>query len=66
MKKYRILFLAAVAALAAGCYGDDTNLDYTTLDVPTIENPDKDPALFVENNKYTIPMPEIPKSTRSA
>lgn len=56
MKKYRILFLAAVAALAAGCYGDDTNLDYTTLDVPTIENPDKDPALFVENNKYTIPM----------
>lgn len=56
MKKYRILFLTAVAALAAGCYGDDTNLDYKTLDLPTIENPDKDPALFVENSTYKIPM----------
>ena len=49
MKRYKFLLLAVVAALVTGCYGDDTNLDYKTLDLPAIDNPENDPALFIPN-----------------
>lgn len=59
MKRYRTyLFAAAVGLCAAGCYSNDTNLDYKTLDLPRIENPDKDPALFIENNVYEVSITE--------
>lgn len=59
MKRYSIYLLAAVVGFSApGCYSDDTNLDYKTLDLPRIENPDKDPALFIENHVYEFPVTE--------
>lgn len=54
MKRYKFLLLATVAALMSGCYSDDTNLDYKTLDLPVIDNPTKDPALFVEGSIYEL------------
>lgn len=42
MKRYKLLLLAVVAALVSGCYSDDTNLDYKTLDLPVIDNPEND------------------------
>ena len=36
MKRYKLLLLAGVAALVSGCYSDDTNLDYKTLDLPVM------------------------------
>lgn len=47
MKRYLFLILAVVAALLTGCYSDDTNTDYKTLDLPVIDNPENDLALFV-------------------
>lgn len=58
MKKYKILLLAIVAALVTGCYSDDTNLDYKTLDLPVIDNPTNDLALFVPNRAYKIRLSE--------
>ena len=58
MKKYKILLLAVVAALATGCYSDDSNLDYKTLDLPVIDNPTNDLALFVPNRAYKIKLTE--------
>ena len=58
MKKYKILLLAIVAALVTGCYSDDTNLDYKTLDLPVIDNPTNDLALFVPNRAYKIKLSE--------
>ncbi len=54
MKRYKLLLLAVVAALVTGCYSDDTNLDYKTLDLPVIDNPENDLALFVPNRAYKI------------
>ena len=54
MKRYKLLLLAVVAALVSGCYSDDTNLDYKTLDLPVIDNPENDLALFVPNRAYKI------------
>ena len=54
MKRYKFLLLAVVAALVTGCYGDDTNLDYKTLDLPAIDNPENDPALFIPNRAYKV------------
>ena len=59
MKRYSIYLLAAVVGLSApGFYSDDTNLDYKTIDLPRIENPDKDPTLFIENHVYEFPVTE--------
>ena len=54
MKRYLFLILAVVAALLTGCYSDDTNTDYKTLDLPVIDNPENDLALFVPNRAYKI------------
>lgn len=53
MKRYIFLILAVAAALMTGCYSDDTNLDYKTLELPVIDNPENDQALFVANGLYT-------------
>lgn len=58
MKRFTSLLLAVAGLCAAGCYHDDTNLDYKDLDLPRIENPDKDPALFIENHIYEFPASE--------
>lgn len=58
MKLYRFLLLTAVSVVMAGCYSDDTNLDYKTVDLPVIDNPEKDPALFIEHRAYTIKLSE--------
>lgn len=63
MKRYKFLLLAVVAALATRCYSDDTNLDYKTLDLPVIDNPDNDPALFVENGVYKVKLHDWVKIT---
>lgn len=62
MKKYKILLLAVVAALATGCYSDDSNLDYKTLDLPVIDNPTNDLALFVPNRAYKTSSPSTCES----
>ena len=54
MKRYKILLLAVVAALVTGCYNDDTNTDYKTIDLPVIDNPENDLALFVPNRAYKV------------
>ena len=54
MKRYLFLIPAVVAALLTGCYSDDTNTDYKTLDLPVIDNPENDLALFVPNRAYKI------------
>lgn len=54
MKRYLFLIPAVVAALLTGCYSDDTNTDYKTLDLPVIDNPENDLTLFVPNRAYKI------------
>ena len=54
MKRYLFLIPAVMAALLTGCYSDDTNTDYKTLDLPVIDNPENDLALFVPNRAYKI------------
>ena len=49
-----IVMMLAVAVLSAGCIKDLTNKDYSTLNLPVIENPDRDPALLYENCQYTL------------
>lgn len=65
MKLYKFLLLVAVLALVTGCYSDDTNLDYKTLELPAIDNPENDPALFVANHLYKITLSEPLKITPS-
>lgn len=38
MKRYKFLLLVIVTAALGGCYSDDTNLDYKTLELPQVEN----------------------------
>ena len=54
MKRYKFLLLAAVAALVTGCYSNDTNTDYKTIELPAIDNPENDPALFIPNRAYKV------------
>lgn len=49
-----IVMMLVVAVLSAGCIKDLTNKDYSTLNLPVIENPDRDPDLLYENCQYTL------------
>lgn len=58
MKRYKFLIanwgMVLIVLLVSACYDNDTNLNYATLDLPVLENPNNDPALFIENNIYKI------------
>ena len=53
MKRYLFLIPAVVAALLTGCYSDDTNTDYKTLDLPVIDTPENDLALTACRSRPT-------------
>lgn len=59
MKRIMNIAVLALLVLASGCVKDETNRAYSYLDLPYIDNPDKEPFLLVENGQYTLKVGDV-------
>lgn len=59
MKRYAYILTALCLLTASGCIKDNTNSVFADIDLPVIDNPDKDPSLLVENHTYKVKHGEL-------